>query len=151
MNAITNQAGWAWSGVQHPDLEAVWPTTLSLLQPCLDLDGGRYDAESLRQALEAGDMQLWLFGPHYLGAIHPKLALTTEIRVYPRQKWINIKYVGGEGLVNAADFLGTVEAWGRTQGCVGCEGDGRTGWWPLLKRSGYESRGLGYQKRFQDV
>ncbi len=151
MTPTPNKAGWCWTGVQGANLAPVWPLALELLQPCLDLDGGRYDAESLREAIETGDMQLWLFGPLTPVGLKPELAMTTEIRVYPRQKWINIKYVGGEGLKFAADFLGTIEAWGRAQGCVGCEGHGRAGWAPLLHSSGYVDRGFGYEKRFQDV
>lgn len=153
MTAVAPLNGWSWSGVQGDKVASVWSMVWGMLEPCVALDGGRYDEDSLFEALRVGDMQLWLAGHARSGNLAPSLAVTTEIRVYPRQKWLNIKYVGGKGLSFAFDFLGTIEAWGRAQGCVGCEGHGRDDWSRLLQRNGYRVRGQGYEKMFrgQDV
>jgi hypothetical protein len=143
--------GWSWSGVKGDAVASRWHFVWPMLEPCVELDGGRYDEDSLFEAIRLGDMQLWLAGYARGGALAPSLAVTTEIRVYPKQKWLNIKYVGGKGLPFAFDFLGTLEAWGRAQDCVGCEGYGRPEWARILQRSGYRERGLGYEKRFQDA
>jgi hypothetical protein len=148
MNAMTK---WDWGGVQGGTLQSVWGEAWPMLEPCVALDGGRYDAKTLFEAISCGDMQLWFAGPMDGGVFNPSLSVTTEIRVYPCAKWLNIKYVGGKGLPLAFDFLGTIEAWGRAQGCVGCEGYGRREWSRLLQRSGYLERGLGFEKRFQDA
>jgi len=143
MNAITP---WAWAGIHGNNVAQIWPIAWELLSRCVDLDGGRYDEASLLQACVSGDMQLWLFGPVVSGNTDPMLAMTTELRIYPCAKWCNIKYVGGEGLSSAADFLGTIEAWAKSQGCAGIEGYGRLGWSKLLTRKGYQVRGQGYEK-----
>lgn len=151
MNALApsvNIAGWSWTGVQGANLGPVWPLALGLLQPCLGLDGGRYDAAALRLAIETGDMQLWLFGPMVNERLLPALAMTTEIRVYPCQKWLNIRYIAGEGLLFAADFLGTIEAWGRVQGCIGVEAGGRPGWKRFLEKRGYIQNAVSVQRKF---
>lgn len=143
---MTDIKGWAWSGVPGGVVPQVWNDIWPLLSPCVDLDGGRYDEDTLFEALRLGDMQLWVAGD---GSYPPRLVVTTEIRVYPCQKWLNIKYVGGKGLPFAFDFLGTIEAWAREQGCCGCEGGGRPEWSRLLAKQGYRDRGLAYEKRFQ--
>ncbi len=146
---MTAARNWTWTGVQAENLLAAWPHALRMLEPCLELDGGRYDAQALHNAIQRGDMQLWFAGP-VDGAFSPSLAITTEIRVYPCQKWLNIKYVGGQGLPFAFDFLGTIEDWARAQGCVGCEGYGRPEWSRVLQSRGYQERGRSYDKRFQE-
>jgi hypothetical protein len=141
--------GWSWSGVQGESLAGLWNVVWPMLEPCVEMDTGRYDEDSLFEAIRLGDMQLWLAGHTRSGALLPSLAVTTEIRVYPKSKWLTIKYVGGKGLPFAFDFLGTLEAWGHAQGCVGCEGYGRDEWSRLLQRNGYRVRGQGYEKTFQ--
>ncbi len=136
---------WECRGVQGTGIDSVWPIAWALLAPCVELDGGRYDEESVKEAIRRGDMQLFLAGP--VGSAQ-NLAITTEIRVSPRQKWLNIKYVGGRGLPFAFDFLGAIETWAETQGCVGCEGYGRPECARVLSKRGYEVHGQTFQRKF---
>ena len=139
---VVRRSNWSWQGFRGPAIDTAWPTIWPLLAPCVALDDGRYDETSVKEAIRRGDFQLWL-----AGAGKYDLAVTTEIRVYPCQKRVNIKYVGGKGLPLAFDFLGTIEAWALTQGCMGVEGYGRAEWARLLKSRGYRISGQGYEKR----
>ena len=134
---------WTWRGVRGTAIDSIWASVWPLLAPAVALYGGRYDQASVLEAIRRGDFQLWLAGP---GNDH-RLALTTEIRVYPCQKWVNITFIGGNGLPLAFDFLGTIEDWAQAQGCVGVECGGRHEWSRILKKRGYQETGRTYCKR----
>lgn len=134
---------WSWHGVRGTAIDSLWHSIWPLLAPAVALYGGRYDKGSVLEAIRRGDFQLWIAGPNDTA----KIAVTTEIRVYPCQKWVNITFIGGNGLPLAFDFLGTIEAWAAVQGCTGVECGGRSEWSRILKKRGYEETGRTYCKR----
>lgn len=138
-------APWTWHGIRGTGIDAVWPAAWACLSKAVALTEGKLDETSVREAIRVGDMQLWMAGP--LKDAN-RLAVTTELVVYPRQKWCRVVLVGGEGLPFAFDFLGTIEAWARTQGCVGVEAGGRPEWGRPLARLGYTERARTYQRKF---
>lgn len=140
-----NRPVWTWHGIKGSGIDAIWPVVWACLEKAVARTGGRHDEASVLDGIRNGDMQLWMAGP--LGNTE-KLAVTTEIVQYPRQKWARILFVGGEGLPMAFGFLGTIEAWAKAQGCVGVEGIGRPEWSRLLQRNGYDEAGRLYQRIF---
>lgn len=135
-------APWTWRGVRGTGIDAVWPVVWKCLAKAVALTEGRFDETSVKEAIRVGDMQLWM-----AGALKDSLAVTTELIVYPRQKWCRVVFVGGEGLPFAFDFLGTIEAWAKTQGCVGVEAGGRPEWGRLLQKRGYTGYGHAFQRK----
>lgn len=142
MNLVRN--AWSFHGVRGTGIDGVWGAVWKCLEPAVKLTRGRYDEASVREAIRRGDCQLWMAGP-----LHDpnRLAVVTELVVYPKQKWCRIVFVGGNGLPLAFDFLGTIEAWARTQGCVGVEAGGRAEWKRLLASRGYAEDGMWFARK----
>jgi hypothetical protein len=92
--------------------------------------------------LIAGDAQLWAI----LEDGKPVAAVVTQITFAPSaaegpgpEKRCLLWLIGG-GRVRewAADFLGQIEAWARTWGCVAIWGAGRSGWSRIVRHFGGE-------------
>lgn len=139
---------WAWRGIKGPSIDAVWPAAWACLQGAVALTDGRFDEEATREHIRCGNMQLWMAGPL---SRPDRMAVTTELVVYPRQKWCRIVFAGGSGLPYAFGFLGIIEAWAKTQGCVGVEAGGRPEWRRPLSKLGYAETAREYRKRFQET
>jgi hypothetical protein len=136
---------WAWRGVHGLGIDAVWPAAWQCLEPAVALTDGRFDEESTREHIRNGSMQLWMSGP--LNS-PDKMAVTTELVMYPRQKWCRVVFAGGKGLPHAFGFLGIIEAWAKSQDCVGVEGIGRPEWRRPLGRVGYAETAREYRRKF---
>lgn len=142
MNAVPD---WTWRGVKGPSIDAVWAGVWKCLEGAVALTDGRMDETSTRELIRRGDMQLWMAGP--VGSAE-QMAVTTELVMYPRQKWCRIVLAGGTGLPYAFGFLGIIEAWALAQGCVGVEAGGRPEWRRPLARLGYAETARDYRRKF---
>lgn len=138
-------AQWAWRGIRGPGIDALWPAVWQCLEPAVALSDGRLDEESVRELIRDGSMQLWMSGP--LNS-PDKMAVTTELVMYPRQKWCRVVLAGGKGLPYAFGFLGIIEAWARAQGCAGVEAGGRPEWGRPLSRLGYAETAREFRRKF---
>lgn len=136
---------WALHGVPGQSAKDIWPIAWPRLQPAVEMTEGKFDESSVLDLIQQGSLQLWMAGP---SSSPDRLAVATELVMYPCQKWCRIVFVGGQGLPFAFDFLGMIEDWAKTQGCVGLEAGGRPEWGRPLSRFGYSERARSYQRKF---
>lgn len=136
---------WSWRGIRGTAIDGVWPVVWPCLKAAVDMTEGKFDESSVQDLIRSGGLQLWMAGPV---SSPDRLAVATELVMYPRQKWCRVVFVGGKGLPLAFDFLGTIEAWAKTQGCVGLEAGGRPEWGRPLRKFGYAERARSYQRKF---
>lgn len=136
---------WVFSPVPGDEIQAAWPEAWPCLKPAVEMTDGKFDERSVIDLVRRGNLQLWV-ASSLDGS--ERMAAATELVVYPRQKWCRIVFVGGKGLSSAFDFLGTIEDWARTQGCVGLETGGRPEWGRPLAKFGYSERARSYQRKF---
>jgi hypothetical protein len=136
---------WLFAPVPGEEVQAVWPEAWSCLKPAVEMTEGKFDERSIIELVRRGNLQLWIASSLDKDE---RIAVATELVVYPCQKWCRIVFVGGKGLSSAFDFLGTIEDWAMTQGCVGLETGGRPEWGRPLRRFGYSERARSYQRKF---
>ena len=103
-----------------------WPTVEPLVLRALEHDDGCHTAASIRKALAAGKMQLWVDSS-------PITAICiTEIVVYPATKRCNIFLLAGHDIDAWIWQLPALESWAREKGCSAMELQGRPGWERIL-------------------
>jgi len=100
------------------------------LQPALDIND-THDIEDVEAAVASGHMQLW---------VGERGALITEIQKYPKLKTLHIFLAGGE-MDQCLDFLPSLYAWGKMQGCDRITLSGRVGWGRVLS-DGWKQAGI---------
>lgn len=90
---------------------------------------GGWTLEDVRQAVEAGELQLWP---------GERAAVVTKLAEYPSFTAIESIAAGGDGdeIVNV--LVPRAEAWGRSNGATRAHLVGRLGWQKRMKSSGYE-------------
>jgi hypothetical protein len=79
---------------------------------------GRFDVDDIRNACQAGQMQLWP---------GERSALVTEISRYPQKTVCVVAFAGGD-LEELAAMQPRIEAWARRCGCEQIDVVGRRGW-----------------------
>lgn len=92
------------------------------LQPALDRAGNTHSFEDVIAEIQAGNMQLWT---------GPKGAAVTMIYDFPQKRFLHVFLAGGE-LEQVKDFVPSMEAWGRENGCSQMPLAGRRGWARVL-------------------
>jgi hypothetical protein len=136
---------WVFAPVPGDEAPAVWSDAWPCLKPAVEMMEGKFDERAVLDLIRLGNLQLWI-ASSLEG--ESRIAVVTELVLYPLQKWCRIVFVGGKGLSNAFDFLGTIEDWAKTQGCVGLETGGRPEWGRPLSKFGYSERARSYQRKF---
>lgn len=110
---------------------------------------GRVHKEDIISYVLDGYYQLWvIFNPEDMDI---EAALLTEIKRYPRSKWLCVQHcVGDQGsLQNMGEkMMKLLEKFAQTEKCAGVEFVGRVGWDKFAHRMGYEKRSVVYQKTF---
>lgn len=106
----------------HPcrTLDDVWPLAEQHLRPALAFGRDLHRLEDVREAIDAGEAQLWPIGSE--GTI------VTEIREFPSGvRVVNFWAAGGSlGALVAAEPL--IADWARQRGCHAAQILGRKGW-----------------------
>jgi len=92
--------------------------------------GGRYTSESIKQALLAREMQLWLALEN--GAL--LCACVTEILTYPTAKVGNVFLAAGRDYAKWAHYMLDIEKWAKANGCDRMETLVRPGFFRVLRK-----------------
>lgn len=108
-----------------PDL---WAEVRPLLEPAIDLTGGRMSARTVFSGLALAQYQLWLLRNETILA-----AGVTEFRGYPTGlRTLAVLLIGGNDMRDWVHLWSDVEAWAKRQGCTKIEISGRRGWSRML-------------------
>jgi hypothetical protein len=106
---------------------------------------GRATVDDIVRFILNGQMMLWAV--HENG--HAYGHVVTEIKQYPRCKFLNMQYCAGEPhhmqYIEDVAFE-TLERFALDAGCVGIEFVGRPGWRKTATKYGYETHSITYQK-----
>ncbi len=141
---------------QHPAPEFIavrsalvdiyWAAAWELLRPAVARNG-LYTEESIRNALRAQEMQLWMVetGDEYT------MAAVTEIAQYPARKIGVVLFMGGANLDREIQFLDEIEGWARAHGCDRFVNWGRPGLRKKLEQRGYQFESIAMVKDFTDA
>lgn len=100
----------------------VWAIAAPMLEKALAYQK-EHDIVDVRQAIEAGNAQLWC---------GDKSVLVTELIAFPRRKVCRVWLAAGDKTELVEAMLPDVEAWAAEKGCAAVEVVGRKGWARLL-------------------
>lgn len=134
--------------IQTSDLPKIWPHLISLFTKGRQYWEKHYSLADIYASILSGVTQLWVAKDE---AHDVKLAMLTEVRVYPQTKVLRIIYLGGSQLKRALHHLEFVELWARRQGCASVEVLGRTGWLRRLETEGYEFEAVFLTKDLSEI
>jgi hypothetical protein len=122
------------SAVPREHVFGIWPKVRMHLKRAAEYTYGRYEPEDiLNNILEYGH-QLWIV---FDEGDEIKGALVTSFNVYPRKKYLDLTFLGGEdGPAWKEPMLRTLQHWAHDTGCDGIESIGRLGWEKIFKEDG---------------
>lgn len=112
---------------------------------------GRAKVKDILEFLLSGQMHLWMVYDQDDSNVKPYGYVITEIKQYPQCKMLAIQYCAGERnhMSHVEDRMFQVlESFARDAGCAGIELFGRPGWTAHVKKYGYESQTIVYEKYF---
>ena len=121
-------------GVLSCGVDLVWSEVLPFISNSVAFSDGTYTAEDIYQFVKQKSMQLWVVYKNS-GIC---CAVITEITIYPRQKRLNILFLGGVGLDKWLHKIDEIMRWGREMGCSCVQVYGRDGWVKALKNYGFK-------------
>jgi hypothetical protein len=118
------------TGIPLRDLQHAWPELRPLLEPAVRRTPDKPDVLA---RLIARDAQLW--------AVYDRdkaiAAVVTQLTCQRDERRCRLWLVGGSRMREwATDFLGKLELWACSMGCVAIWGCGREGWDRIVKRMG---------------
>ena len=113
---------------------AYWDKVESHLAKAVEYTHGRYEIEDIFDALMDYDYNLWIaFDDEGV-----KGAVVTKFNVYPRRKYLDMVFTGGEHLAEWKEpMLKMLQAWAFDSGCDGIESTGRPGWAKIFANDGH--------------
>lgn len=112
-----------------------WGDVEPLLSPAIELTGGRYNIKTVYNALEKGDMQLWLI----MDNDEIKSATVTQIVLYETGlRVLRFLFCGGGNAKSWLHHIESIKKWGKDLDCHKADIFGRKGW----------SRSLGWKQTF---
>ena len=124
-------------------IAAIHPAHIDLAWP----DIGPMLARAVRHTPDKPDVlarlrgrtaQLWVV----IEAARPIAAIVTEITPVGPDRWCRLWLVAGERVATWVHaFLERVEAWARSEDCIGLWASGREGWARLARRLGWRRAG----------
>lgn len=132
-------------GVQIACLPAYWHEAWELLEPAAARNG-LYTKESVLAGLCKGEFQLWVGERDQM-----VIAAISEVASYPARRIASIVLLGGSDFNQAIEFLDTIEAWARENGCNRFVNEGRSGLAKKLEKRGYRQESIRMVKDFHDA
>lgn len=119
--------GYQVSLVPGTKFHTVEERVFELLDPAIDLTGGRFSRDSYAQDLIEDKSQLWIAFDEESLSIDG--AIITQIEVYPHKTMMNYALCGGTDLAGWHDPMHEViKRFAKDCGCDGTEITGRAGW-----------------------
>jgi hypothetical protein len=108
---------------------------------------GRASIDDIVGFLYRGQMQLWAAYDPETNAVYGYVI--TEIKQYPAMKVLVMQYIAGEShIMNSVQdkVHETLERYAVDAGCKAIEAFGRPGWRPNMKKHGYTTETVIYEK-----
>lgn len=125
-------------------VEDIWGAVKDLLQPAVQVTGGRYMLYDVYAALKAGEMNLWIaFGDdrQVIGCE------VTRITDYPSRRVLTSLFTGGRNIRLWKDpMMGVMVRWAEDNQCTAIEGYGRKGWLKMLDAYGVKQTLILFEK-----
>jgi len=111
-----------------------WGEVEQHLAKAAEYTHGRYEVEDIFDAIMDYDHHLWIaFDEEGV-----KGAVVTKFALYPRRKYLDMVFTGGERLAEWKDpMLKMLQAWAYDSGCDGIESTARPGWAKIFKNDGH--------------
>jgi hypothetical protein len=120
------------------EIASLWPGVAVILAPAIKRAELFYKADDIRQRLADERMQLWVIESN--GAV--RMALITEVLVYPQIKALGIPFAAGEGFGLWKHILQDLSECGRQFGCRAIVSQAaRDGW---ERAAGFKKVGTAY-------
>tara|TARA_R100001015_G_C4606524_1_gene161594 strand:- start:869 stop:1285 length:417 start_codon:yes stop_codon:yes gene_type:complete len=112
------------------EVDKIWPMAEKYITDACKSHGG-YNASDIKQFLKSGAMQLWVA----LATENKKVicVCVTEIRKYPNFSVCDLRIAIGQDFNRWVDFMDTICAWAKKNGCRKMEIFARPGWERILK------------------
>ncbi len=127
------------------------PALLKNLEKSQFWTKGRANVDDIVRFILTQQMELWVLFDTETSMVEGHVI--TEIKQYPQCKMLVVQYCAAEPhlLDEVGDkVFGILEKFGVAWGCSGVEFFGRPGWTPHVKRRGYETRTIVYEKYFKE-
>jgi hypothetical protein len=121
--------------VSPDQVHIVWDQVVPYMERAAEYTYGRYELSDIKDVIEQYDHNLWIaFDDKGL-----KGAVVTAFKHYPRKKYLDLVFVGGdEGLEWKDPMLKILQHWAYDNTCDGIESSGRLGWSKIFKDDGYK-------------
>lgn len=125
-------------------VDDIWGAVKDLLQPAVQVTGGRYMLYDVYAALKTGEMNLWIaFGDdrEVIGCE------VTRITDYPSRRVLTSMFTGGRNIRLWKDpMMGVMVRWAEDNQCTAIEGYGRKGWLKMLDAYGVKQTLILFEK-----
>lgn len=116
-------------------ITSVWPLVDQYMERAAQYTYGRYTVEDIKDSIVQYDHQLWVAFDDTRAI---KGAVVTYIKQYPRKRFLDMVFVGGDDGMEWKDPMLTIlRKWAADNHCDGIESSGRLGWSKIFKRDGY--------------
>jgi hypothetical protein len=112
----------------------VWNDVEPLLARAVNRTSGRFITSDVYRSVSEDGYLLWI------AVVDDKVvgAVVTFFMNYPRKKYLNVQFCGGNDLKAWKDLMfNTLQSFAADNGCDGLEAMGRSGWEGVFKDRGY--------------
>lgn len=117
-------------------VELVWPMVEHHMERAAEYTHGRYEVEDIKDSITQYNYHLWIvFGADKV----IKGAVVTTFKDYPRAKYLDLTFIGGDdGMTWKDEMLRVLKHWAYDNQCDGIESTARLGWEKIFKDDGYK-------------
>jgi len=148
------QSDYVVALVPTEQIEWIWGSLRQHFEEAVERSHGRWTMGHLLKALLSQDHMAWVVyrkPETESGPLDVVAALTTQVVQYPGTSKLAIQFMGGTGFGEWAEQLqNTLISYGKDCGCSGIENCGRFGFWPQIKKLGYEREYAIYEIEFEE-
>jgi hypothetical protein len=116
-------------------LPGVWQGVFELISPVLEMDGERWDEETLYASIVQGLAQLWVV----IDNGYAKMAFVTEFTTYPLKTVCNLWILAGHDLKEVMTLTPTIGQWAVENGADSLQAVCRPGIAKMFKAKGFET------------
>ena len=129
-------------GIAAKDIDSVWPSVEGLITEALSTS---YTTPAkMHELLNANAAQLWLAK----NGTEIDAVCITQVAVHDLGKTCGIWVCVGTNRAAWQDYMTVIEAWAKSNGCIGMMHTARLGWQRILKPMGYAPTHIVLEKRF---
>ncbi len=133
------------SSVLREDVPSIWGIIEPMLDKALQYNPGRLDTIDVFSDILVGNYSLWVI----LDTDEEKIVGCSVVQIYeqPRARVLCIQYLAGESVDDwLEDALEVMNNFALSNQCSIIEAKGRVGWTPRLKKLGFETPAVHFEK-----